>query len=117
MSTSLPRICVAALYRFCRIEAPEPLRKPLASFCCERGIKGTLLLAREGVNGTVAGSPQAIDELIAELKRMLKTGEIDVKFSAANTTPFHRMKVRLKKEIVTMGVDDIDPLAEAGAYV
>jgi len=117
MSTSLPRICVAALYRFCRIEAPEPLRKPLAGFCCERGIKGTLLLAREGVNGTVAGSPQAIDELIAELKRMLKTGEIDVKFSAANTTPFHRMKVRLKKEIVTMGVDDIDPLAEAGAYV
>ena len=54
----MPHIRVAALYRFCRIDAPEALRKPLAAFCCGRGIKGTLLLAREGINGTVAGSPR-----------------------------------------------------------
>ncbi|MDW6024480.1 rhodanese-related sulfurtransferase [Mesorhizobium sp. BAC0120] len=117
MTASLTTIRVAALYRFCRVEAPERLTKPLAAFCCERGIKGTILLAKEGVNGTIAGSVQAVDELVRELKRILETSEIEVKFSEATTMPFHRTKVRLKKEIVTMGVDNIDPPADAGAYV
>ena len=107
---------VAALYRFCRVAEPEALRKPLAAFCCGRGIKGTLLLAHEGINGTVAGSPEAIGELMTELERIFQTA-IEVKYSSAATMPFHRMKVRLKKEIVTMGVENIDPLADAGAYV
>jgi len=106
---------VAALYRFCRVEAPEALKAPLAAFCCARGIKGTLLLAKEGVNGTVAGSSEAIGELIEKLENFF--GPIEVKFSDAAEMPFHRMKVRLKQEIVTMGVDGIDPLADAGAYV
>ncbi len=63
--TPLPAFKVAALYRFCRLDRFAELKQPLAAFCCARGIKGTLLLAPEGINGTVAGSPQAIDELIA----------------------------------------------------
>ena len=117
LSTATPQIRVAALYRFCRIEAPEALRQPLAAFCCGRGIKGTLLLAREGINGTVAGSPGAIDELMAHLEAMPGMAGLEVKFSAASAMPFYRMKVRLKKEIVTMGVEDVDPLSDAGAYV
>ena len=116
LSTATP-IRVAALYRFCRIEGPEALRQPLAAFCCGRGIKGTLLLAREGINGTVAGSPGAIDELMAHLEAMPGMAGLEVKFSAASAMPFYRMKVRLKKEIVTMGVEDVDPLSDAGAYV
>jgi UPF0176 protein len=112
-----PEIRVAALYRFCRVEQPEALRKPLAAFCCGRGIKGTLLVAREGVNGTVAGSPEAIDALIARLREIPGMAGLEVKFSRAAAMPFHRTKVRLKKEIVTMGVESIDPADSAGTYV
>ena len=108
---------VAALYRFCRLERFEELRAPLAAFCCGRGIKGTLLLAREGINGTVAGSEAAIAELIAHLEAMPEFAGVEVKYSTANEMPFNRMKVRLKREIVTMGVEGIDPLQSVGAYV
>lgn len=108
---------VAALYRFCRLERFEELRAPLAAFCCGRGIKGTLLLAREGINGTVAGSEAAIEELIGHLEAMPEFAELEVKYSSADAMPFNRMKVRLKREIVTMGVEDIDPRTSAGAYV
>jgi UPF0176 protein len=108
---------IAALYRFVRLDRYEELRAPLAAFCCGRGIKGTLLIAREGINGTVAGSEAAIADLIAHLEAMPEFAGLDVKYSAAGEMPFHRMKVRLKREIVTMGVPDIDPLAGAGAYV
>ena len=116
-SNATPDIRVAALYRFCRIAAPDALRKPIAAFCRGRAIKGTLLIAAEGINGTVAGSPDAIDELIVRLEAIPGMAALDAKFSAASVMPFHRMKVRLKKEIVTMGVDEIDPLSDAGAYV
>jgi UPF0176 protein len=112
-----PPFRVAALYRFCRLEAFEALRQPLAAFCCARGIKGTLLLAHEGINGTVAGSKAAISALITHLEAIPELSGVDVKYSMASEMPFHRMKVRLKKEIVTMGVEDVDPLHGAGAYV
>src|SRR5262249_37764055 len=112
-----PEIRVAALYRFCRLDAAEALRKPLAAFCCGRGIKGTLLIAREGINGTVAGSPETIAALIAHLEAIPGMAGLELKYSSAAAMPFHRMKVRLKKEIVTMGVEAVDPLAGAGAYV
>ncbi|RUY60749.1 rhodanese-related sulfurtransferase, partial [Mesorhizobium sp. M7A.F.Ca.CA.001.13.1.1] len=115
--TSLPLLRVAALYRFARLDAFEELRAPLAAFCCGRGIKGTLLLAHEGINGTVAGSETAIAELIAYLEAIEGLAGLEVKYSAAADMPFHRMKVRLKREIVTMGVDDIDPSKSAGTYV
>jgi UPF0176 protein len=108
---------VAALYRFARFDAYQDLRAPLAAFCCGRGIKGTLLLASEGINGTAAGSDAAIGELVAHLEAIPALHGLEIKYSRAAEMPFHRMKVRLKKEIVTMGVDGVDPLAGAGTYV
>ena len=109
---------VAALYRFCRLDRFEAMKTPLAGFCRSRGIKGSLLLAPEGINGTVAGSEAAIAELIAHLQSFPEIDGLEVKYSAAAAgMPFHRMKVRLKREIVTMGVEGIDPGASAGAYV
>ena len=108
---------VAALYRFCRLERFADLRAPLAAFCSALGIKGTLLLAREGINGTVAGSDAAISALVAHLEAMPELAGMEIKYSNSNDMPFHRMKVRLKREIVTMGQPDIDPLRDVGAYV
>ena len=108
---------VAALYRFCRLDQFESLRAPLAAFCCGRGIKGTLLLAREGINGTVAGRDQDIAALMGWLEAVPELAGVDVKYSMAAAMPFHRMKVKLKREIVTMGVDWVDPLENAGTYV
>lgn len=121
MTTTLPidnyPFRVAALYRFTSLPDWQEMREPLFDFCSERGIKGTLLLAHEGINGTVAGSHKAIEELIAHLESFPALSGIDVKYSGALDMPFHRMKVRLKREIVTMGVEDIDPLRDAGTYV
>lgn len=117
MTLSNQPLRVAALYRFARLDAFEALRAPLAAFCCGRGIKGTLLLAHEGINGTVAGSEAAIAELIDHLETIEGLAGLEVKYSSAETMPFHRMKVRLKREIVTMGVEDIDPARSAGTYV
>lgn len=113
---SLP-VKVAALYRFCRLPDFADLCAPLLGLCEDLAIKGTLLLAQEGINGTVAGSDEAIDRLVAWLKDRPDFQGMELKFSRAATMPFHRMKVRLKKEIVTMGVTGIDPLSDAGAYV
>jgi UPF0176 protein len=93
------------------------LRTPLAAFCCGRGIKGTLLLAQEGINGTVAGSETDIADLIDYLEAIEGLADLEVKYSSAAEMPFHRMKVRLKREIVTMGVEDLDPVTGAGTYV
>jgi UPF0176 protein len=116
-STQHSSFRVAALYRFCRLEAFETLREPLVQFCRAHGIKGTLLLAGEGINGTVAGNEGAIADLIAHLETIPGLAGMEVKFSTASAMPFHRLKVRLKREIVTMGVSDIDPAGGAGTYV
>lgn len=108
---------VAALYHFARLADPEGLQQPLAALCCGSGVRGTLLLAREGVNGTIAGSRQAIDAVLAHLRAIPGLSRLEHKESHAHKMPFRRMKVRLKKEIVTMGVPDIDPLEGVGAYV
>jgi UPF0176 protein len=108
---------IAALYRFCRLPHFRELRAPLAEFCCGRGIKGTLLLAPEGMNGTVAGTAESIDALMGWLRAIPELADLDAKFSTASDMPFHRMKVRLKREIVTMGVAEVDPLDGVGAYV
>jgi UPF0176 protein len=110
-------IKVAALYRFVSFESPEALQPRIQEQCAAGGIKGTILLAHEGINGTVAGQPAAIDALIAFLRALPGLAELDVKYSHAKEMPFYRMKVRLKKEIVTLGVDGIDPKREVGTYV
>jgi UPF0176 protein len=114
--TALP-IRVVALYRFTPFEDIEALRGPLALACCSQSVKGTLLLAHEGINGTIAGSDDAIDHVLAHIRALPGCIDLDVKESRAQTMPFHRMKVRIKREIVTMGEPDIDPLSDAGHYV
>ena len=110
-------IKVAALYRFVAFDAPEELQPRIQAQCAACGIKGTILLAQEGINGTVAGKPAAIDTLISFLRDIPGCADLDVKYSHAAEMPFYRMKVRLKKEIVTLGVEGIDPKREVGTYV
>lgn len=108
---------IAALYKFVALPDFEALQPPLLQHCQQLGIKGTLLLAHEGINGTVAGTRQAIDQLLAYLKQDERLCDIDHKESYEDEQPFYRMKVKLKKEIVTMGVEDIDPNTCVGTYV
>ena len=107
---------VAALYRFVRLDDYADLREPLLRHCDEAGIKGTLLLAHEGINGTIAGPRAGIDSVIAWLRSDPRLAGLEWKESYHGDTPFHRMKVKLKREIVTMGVDDVDPTACVGRY-
>jgi UPF0176 protein len=112
---------VAALYQFVSLPDAPGLREPLHRVCAGLGIKGTLLLAREGINGTVAGPAAAVDALVAELRDGPLFGgrldDLELKFSTASEMPFRRMKVRLKKEIVTLGDPGVDPSRLKGAYV
>ncbi|EJL27606.1 putative sulfurtransferase [Caulobacter sp. AP07] len=108
---------VAALYRFTTFEDPAAIQGPLAKLCCGLGVKGTLLLAREGINGTIAGPPAAIDAVLAHIRALPGCQTLELKFADADTLPFHRMKVRIKREIVTLGVGELDPAHRAGAYV
>lgn len=109
--------CVAALYRFTRFSDHAALREPLLKLCQEQGVRGTILLAHEGINGTIAGTPDAIAAVVDHIRSLPDCAETDVKYSTAQDMPFHRMKVRLKREIVTMGEEDIDPRAVVGTYV
>lgn len=114
-STSL--FTVAALYQFTPFEDPAALRDPLLALCREVGTMGTLLLAREGINGTISGSENAIAQVLGHIRTLPGCAGLEVKFSHAETMPFNRMKVRLKREIVTMGEPDIDPRLSVGHYV
>ncbi|WP_208434640.1 rhodanese-related sulfurtransferase [Bartonella taylorii] len=108
---------VAALYCFADLKHYCQLQKPLLDLCQVKGIKGTLLLAQEGINGTVAGSCAAIEALVSFIIAEPAFQTPEIKYSWASKMPFHRMKVRLKKEIVTMGVEGINPLKAVGTYV
>jgi len=110
-------IIVAALYHFTRFPDPAGIRAPLARLCCTNGVRGTLLLAAEGINGTIAGTREGIDAVIAHIRALPGCATLDWKESPAETMPFGRMKVRLKREIVTMGQPDVDPTASVGNYV
>lgn len=111
------QIVVAAMYKFVGLPDYKEVREPLLTFCREQGIKGTLLLAHEGINGTVSGSRPGIDALLTYLETIPAFAGIEHKESYVDEQPFYRMKVKLKKEIVTMGVEDIDPNAVVGTYV
>ena len=108
---------VCALYKFVEIKDFVELRQPLLDEMTDKEICGTLLLAREGINGTVAGSPENIDALLAWLNKDERLNPIETKQSYTEEKPFKRTKVKLKKEIVTMGVEDIDPNKSVGTYV
>jgi UPF0176 protein len=109
---------VAALYHFTRFDDPAALQGPLLDLCKSHGVSGTLLLAKEGINGTIAGDRTGIDAVIAHIKALPGCADFIWKESSATVPPFHRMKVRLKREIVTMGQPDVDPIANGtGHYV
>ncbi len=108
---------IAALYHFTRFPDPAALKGPLQALAEAQGIKGSLLIAAEGINGTIAGSRAAIDAMLAHLRALPGCADLEHKESFAEAQPFGRMKVRLKREIVTMGQPDIDPRARVGHYV
>ena len=112
---------VAALYQFAALPDFRVLREPLRAYCANLGIKGSILLAEEGINGTVAGTDAAIDALVRELETGVmfsdRLNHLELKFSRASLMPFLHMKVRLKKEIVTLGDPQTDPTKTVGTYV
>ncbi len=112
-----PPIRIAALYRFARFDDCEAIRAGLYALCRARGVKGTLLLAHEGINGTIAGSDAGIEAVVRHIRALPGCAALQPRYTRAATPPFQRLKVKIKREIVTMGEPDISPLADVGQYV
>ncbi len=110
-------IVVSALYKFVTLDDYESIKPPLLKLMLEHHVKGTLLLAKEGINGTIAGNRQSIDAVLKWLRSDSRFADLSSKESYENEMPFYRSKVKLKKEIVTMGVNSIDPKRIVGTYV
>lgn len=110
-------LTVAAIYKFVRLPDFEAMREPILKACRNADCLGTLLLAKEGINGTMAGSAENIQSVIEFLQRDPRFDGLSIKFSTADKPPFLRMKVKIKNEIVTMGKPDIDPTRIVGTYV
>ena len=110
-------ITVAALYQFARLNDPDGLRGPLRAVCAAAGVKGTLLLAPEGINGTIAGPRAGVEAVIGHIRTLPGCAGLECKESTAQNMPFNRLRVRLKREIVTMGQPQVDPTAAIGTYV
>ena len=117
MYKSLPKFVVCALYHFVILEDFESLRDPLHKVMDENDVKGTLLLAKEGINGTIAGTREGVDAVLSWLRKDPRLAKVDTKESYDTDIPFYRTRVKLKKEIVTMGIDTIDPNHIVGTYV
>jgi UPF0176 protein len=112
-----PAIRVAALYRFARIADCEAVRARLEAVCADNGVRGTLLVAREGLNGTIAGTEAGVAGVVAAIHALPGFDRLELKYSTAVEPPFHRLKVRIKAEIVTMGEPGLNPATDAGTYV
>ena len=110
-------ILVAALYKFVEINNLLSLKDNLYKICEENNIMGTILIADEGINGTISGKHNEIKETISSLTSDDRFSNIEIKYSSTDKQPFHRMKVRLKKEIVTIGLPEINPNKKVGKYV
>jgi UPF0176 protein len=110
-------VVVAALYHFASLPDYRDKQLPLKEQCTALGIRGTLLLAEEGINGTISGSREGIDGILAFIRRDPRLNALDHKESFTDSHPFRRMKVKLKKEIVTLGVEGVDPNRLVGTYV
>ena len=108
---------VITFYKFVQLDNFAELRQPLVQMCQTEGIKGTILLALEGINATVAGTDKSLENLLAYLKQDPRLADLTHKTSSAQEQPFERMKVKLKKEIVTLGQPDISPTKTVGTYV
>lgn len=110
-------LLTAAFYKFVELPDYKALREPLLAHCESLGVKGTILLAEEGINGTIAGEQRGVRDVLAHLRRDPRLADLEHKESGATEMPFYRMKVRLKKEIVTLGVPGVNPARMAGTYV
>ena len=112
---------VAAFYQFAALPDFRELREPLRAICADLRLKGSVLLAHEGINGTLAGGAEAIAAVVEELRQGALFGgrldNLELKFSHASAMPFQRLKIRLKREIVTLGDTDVDPARQVGIYV
>ena len=117
MMTAKSRYVVCALYHFVRLPDYKALQQPLIRLMKAQGVKGTLLLAEEGINGTIAGTRAGIDAVLDFLRQDPRLAALDTKESFDDELPFYRTKVKLKKEIVTMGVEGIDPNRKVGTHV
>jgi UPF0176 protein len=121
MTSEIPACKVAAFYQFTRLPDFRALRQPLRALCAGLELKGSVLLAAEGINGTLAGAAPGVDALVAELTQGALFGgrldRLELKFSTARAMPFGRLKIRLKREIVTLGDDQADPGKQVGIYV
>ncbi len=113
----MPRFLTAALYKFVALPDFRDLQAPLLECCRRHQVKGTLLLAEEGINGTIAGSAEDVGAVLEHLRRDRRLADLEHKSSWADAAPFQRMKVRLKREIVTLGVPGVSPVHMAGRYV
>jgi len=113
----MPKYIICALYHFVTLEDYELLREPLLKVMLSHDVKGTLLLAREGINGTISGTREGIDNVLAWLRNDERLAKLDTKESFDDQVPFYRTRVKLKKEIVTMGIDSIDPTHIVGTYI
>lgn len=110
-------VAVAAFYRFTAWPDPRALREPLQAVCDAGGVTGSVLLATEGVNGTIAGHRPAVDAVVAHLRGLPGCADLALRWSSAPQPPFRRMKVKVKREIVTLGAGPVDPTRSAGRYV
>ncbi len=110
-------LVVAAFYKFVRLPDFANLRQPLLNFCAMHEIRGTILLAEEGINGTIAGSRSAIDAVLTHLRQDPRFADLTVKESQTESTVFDRLKIKLKKEIVTLGIPQVNPDQTVGTYI
>ena len=110
-------ILVATLYKFFKVNDLVALQDQLYAICNKNNVMGTILIANEGVNGTISAKPREIEKTLISIQKDDRFSEIEVKYSSANKQPFHKMRVRLKKEIVTIGLPEINPNKIVGTYV
>ncbi|MGB5915555.1 MAG: rhodanese-related sulfurtransferase [Phormidesmis sp.] len=110
-------LTVATFYKFVALPDYKDLQSPLKALCQQQQVKGTILLAAEGINGTIAGTRQGIDAVFAYIRSDQRLRDIDIKEFPATAVPFAKLKVRLKKEIVTIGLPEVSPTKQVGTYV
>jgi UPF0176 protein len=108
---------VATFYKFVALSDYAALQPPLKAIAQAQGVKGTILLAQEGINGTISGTQPSVEAVLAYLKSDPRLSDIDIKLSPANALPFERLKVRLKQEIVTLGLPAVNPTQQVGTYI
>jgi UPF0176 protein len=107
---------IATFYKFIRL-APDELQPALLAACQAHHLKGTVLLAQEGINGTLSGNPESLDQFLADLRQDPNFFDLEIRYSETDRTPFDRLKVKIKPEIVSLGRPDINPAEQAGIYV